>query len=118
MIRLAQNYNHGSLSLGVIAKEEKISLGYLERLAAKLKICQLVKSSKGVNGGYVLSRSPKNISVKEIFEALEGTIAPFYCAEPKNFCGKKDCLAKLVWQKLDKEIKRTLDKITLSELVR
>ena len=117
MIRLAKNYKQGSLSLATIAKEEKISLGYLERLVAKLKSKGLVKSSKGIKGGYILSRQPKQISIKEIFEALEGSIAPFYCVEPKNFCSRKNCSARVVWEKLDGEIKKTLGKITLKDLI-
>ena len=115
MISLAKNYNKGSLSLATIAKKEGISLGYLERLMAQLKAKKLVQSTKGVKGGYVLAKAPSKISVKEILEALEKTLSPFYCVDIK--CSK-NCGAKKVWQKLDVAIKDTLTKMTLADLIK
>jgi len=116
MIQLARNYNKGNLSLATIAKKENISLGYLEKSMVQLKAKKLVKSTKGVKGGYVLARAPSKISIKEILEALEGTLSPFHCIDIK--CPSEDCGARKVWQKLDREIKRTLEKMTLKELIK
>ena len=118
MIQLADNYNQGSLSLKKIAESEKLSLGYLEAIAAKLKSQKLIKSTKGVNGGYQLTREPKDISIKEIFVALEGTISPFYCAEPERICKVKNCGARKVWEILNIEISKTLDKMKLKDLIK
>jgi len=117
MIQLARNYKKGSLSLTKIAKSEGISLGYLERLVAQLKNKDLVKSLRGVSGGYSLSRSPQKISIREIFEALEGSLAPYYCAEMGSKC-LRDCGARQVWQKLDEAIMTTLSKIKLNDLTK
>lgn len=118
MIRLAQSYKTGSLSLAKIARSEGISLGYLERLAVKLKKEGLIKSSKGVNGGYSLSRDPRKISIQQILEALEGTVAPFYCAEVTNPCPVETCPARKVWQRLDTEIRKTLSRMSLAEVIK
>ncbi|MFC1598776.1 RrF2 family transcriptional regulator [Patescibacteria group bacterium] len=112
----------GFYSLAQIAKEEKISLAYLERLFAKLKKAQIVKSQKGVNGGYKLAKPLNNVSVKDIFIALEGSLSPYNCAclDLQSICKstKCSCNVKTVWQKLEKEINKTLQSIKLSNLVK
>jgi Rrf2 family protein len=116
MANLARNFDSSYYSLGKIAKEEKISLAYLERLFAKLKKAELVTSEKGVNGGYRLSKNPKQIRVGDIVVALEGSLSPFACID-NNLCKQKGCGAKIVWKKLAIAIKKTLDEMTLDELV-
>lgn len=116
MVSLAKNYNEQSYSLNKIAKEEKISLAYLERLMAKLKKAKLITSVKGASGGYRLSRKPEQIKISEIIETLENTLSPFTCLDNKN-CQKKNCGAKMVWKKLDTAIRKTLDEITLDSLI-
>ncbi|MFA6534169.1 MAG: Rrf2 family transcriptional regulator [Patescibacteria group bacterium] len=118
MIQLARHYRGGSLSLGEISRREKISLGYLEKIMASLKSAKLVDSAAGIKGGYMLTESPAKISIKEIFEALEGSVTPFACAEAESFCTAKDCGARLVWQKLNQAIKKTLKQITLAEIIK
>ncbi|MCX6744349.1 MAG: Rrf2 family transcriptional regulator, partial [Candidatus Parcubacteria bacterium] len=60
------------------------------------------------------------ISVKDIFTALEGSLAPYICAGLGGLCGKEgcDCQTKVVWQKLDQGISKTLNNIKLSDLIK
>lgn len=120
MVKLARNCQKGPYSLHKLAKEEKISLSYLERLFGKLKRADLVKSTKGLKGGYELARSPKNIKVGEIFEVLEGSLAPFFCVTEKGMliCKSKHCAGKRVWQKLEQDIKKSLNSISLANLIK
>ena len=107
-------------SLAKIARQEGISLNYLEKLMAKLKKARLVKSAKGMRGGYFLARAVDKIKVKEIISALEGTLAPFYCVSvqgKKNTC-PRSCLTQRVWVKLYKEIIKTLNHISLADLIK
>lgn len=119
LVNLAQQ--KGYYSLAQIAKEEKISLAYLERLFAKLKKSGLVISQKGVNGGYKIAKPLNNISVKDVFVALEGDISPYNCncLDLSTIC-KTDCKCnvKIVWQKLETEICKTLDSIKLKDLIK
>ncbi len=120
LVNLAQK--KGYYSLAQIAKEEKISLAYLERLFAKLKKSGLVISQKGIKGGYKLANPLNQVSVKDIFVALEGDIAPYNCncLSLQSICktAKCSCNIKAVWQKLEKEISKTLESIKLSELIK
>lgn len=120
MAVLARVKGEGPISLAQIAKKEHISQPYLERLFARLKADDLVKSAKGVSGGYLLARKPKKISIFEIVEALEGPLAVFYCLLDENTkvtCSHRECLTKKVWHELQKNIIHTLRKFTLADLI-
>lgn len=119
MTRLAQKYPKKE-SLSNIALRENLPEKYLERLASTLKKGGLIESIKGVNGGYQLTKNPKRISVGEIIEVLEGTIAPMKCAETKLQncgCADCDCSTRQVWVKLEKQIRKTLYSMKLSDLI-
>jgi Rrf2 family protein len=116
MVNLAKNYPHRK-NIKQIGREEKISLKYLEKLMGKLKKNNLVKSQKGKSGGYALNQNPKLQSVGPIIEILEGSIAPMKCAESdhSSYC---NCPSSQVWIELGRQIKKTLYKIKLSDLIR
>jgi Rrf2 family protein len=120
MVILAKATSKEPVSLTQISKQQHISQSYLEHIFAKLKANDLVKSIKGVSGGYVLTRTPKQINVFEIVEALEGPLAVFYCMSHENdsvACNAKGCLTKQVWHELQKNIIKTLRKFKLADLV-
>jgi len=118
LISLAKHQTEQPYSLAKIAKEQKISLAYLERLFAKLKKANLVKSEKGMKGGYSLVRPANRISVKEILIALEGKLSPYICSDLNNICKVNFCSVKLVWQKLENAMNKTLESIKLVDLIK
>ena len=118
LISLAKHQKEQPYSLAKIAKEQKISLAYLERLFAKLKKANLVKSAKGMKGGYSLVKPANRISVKEILIALEGKLSPYICSDLNNICKVHLCSVKFVWQKLEDSMNKTLESIKLSQLVK
>lgn len=120
MIRLAQNSSKGSVSLPSIAKVEGISLGYLERLFAKLKKAGLIKAVIGASGGYKLGQPPSRITIFEIVKVLEGEMSLFHCINEKGkiYCDKKCiCGVPLVLIKVQAAINKSLKSIKLSELI-
>lgn len=120
MICLANNFGKDSVSLATIARAEKISPKYLERLFAQLKEAKLIKAEKGSTGGYALAKDPKQINIFEIVKVLEGNMSPFHCLDEsgKIFCSSKcKCGATTVLVKVQQAVNSTLKKIKLSELV-
>lgn len=120
MIRLAENWGKGSLALSVIAKDEKISQKYLDRLFAELKKAKLVKAIKGAGGGYELAMNPSEIEIYEIIKSLEGKMSPFHCLteDGKIYCGNEcSCGATLVLVKVQQAINATLKNIKLKDLI-
>ena len=102
------------VSLASIARQEGLSLAYLERLFASLKRAGLVNSFKGLRGGYTLTRSASDISVAEIIIALEGSLYEIKCGG----CLVCGCNVHSVWDKLYKQIYQTLNSITLKSLIK
>lgn len=120
MINLAKREKSGSVSLAQIAKEEKISLKYLERLFAGLKKAGLVKAAMGAGGGYQLAKSSGKITVYDIITAVEGELNVFHCtgANKKNYCRKGcNCEVTGVLLKVEQAINTTLEDIKLKQLV-
>lgn len=112
IVHLAQSEQPKSLSS--IAKQEKISLSYLERIFSLLKKHELVTSYKGVRGGYVLSRAPEKISIGDVIRVLEGNLYQIKC----HGCSVVNCCVNTVWMKLGKQIESTLDSINLKSLIK
>jgi len=117
---LVTNYGKKPYSLAKIAKAEKISLAYLERLFAQLKKANLVVSSKGMAGGYQLAQKPSQIAVLDVLGALEGNISVFRCLNNsgKVVCSLKSCPSAKVYQKVQKAINKSLKSMTLNDLIK
>jgi Rrf2 family transcriptional regulator, cysteine metabolism repressor len=119
MIVLAENWGDDNLSLATIAKEEGISVKYLERIFSILKKEKLIISEKGVNGGYTLAQDPRKVSIYSIVRALEGKMTPFHCLDEtgKVYCSTKcNCGATSVLVKVQEAINSTLKSINLNNL--
>lgn len=115
MVNLAKNEDQ-TKNIKLIAKEESISIKYLERLLNVLRKHDLVESFKGTNGGYTLKKSANKTTVAEIIIALEGPIAPMKCVG--KFCHMENsCSSKIVWEILGAQIEKTLYNIKLSDLI-
>lgn len=119
MIMLGKNWPK-NISLSKIAKEEKISLKYLERLFSKLKKAKLISAEIGAGGGYVLTNNPQNISIYKIIEALEGKMSLFYCLDKrgKTQCNQRcTCNVTKVLSKVQIAISKSLKSMTLADLI-
>lgn len=115
------------ISLAEIAEHDGMPLAYLEHLVARLRKAGLVDSRRGSRGGYLLARSPSEITMAEVVEALEGSIAPIECisqaADGSIVCSRESdpghvCPTKLLWTRVRGAIVRTLQDTTLADLVR
>ena len=79
MLSLALHYDKGTLALKSIAREQDISEKYLEQIINPLTKSGLVKSYRGAQGGYILTREPKDITIGEVLRILEGSLSPVDC---------------------------------------
>ena len=126
MVELGRREGQGPVSLAEIAEAEFLPLPYLEHLTARLRRAGLVESKRGAHGGYMLARPADRISMAEIVEALEGSIAPVECitagTDSHMMCSHEHdpggvCTTKVLWTKVQGSIVRTLQETSLSELV-
>lgn len=119
MIDLADYSEEMPQSIACIAARQSISDSYLEQLMAKLKKAGLITSIRGAQGGYVLAKPSKEISVGDILRALED-LSPVNCVGLKGeqTCGGSDtCVTRNVWKRIDDSIQHAVDSIFLNELV-
>lgn len=120
MFDLAQNYGNGPIPLNNIAQRNNISEHYLEQLIAVLRKSGLVKSIRGSQGGYILSKPPESITIGDIIRVLEGPIAPVDCvseAEPEQCANAEFCITRNIWAKVRDSVAQVLDSITLADMV-
>ena len=105
-------------SVSSIAARQFISENYLERLIAMLKKAGIVNSLRGAQGGYVLARPAKEISVGEVLRALEGDLNPVDCSEiDGSLCeGPDTCVTNFVCKRISDSIKQAVDNLMISEL--
>lgn len=121
MLNLAQRYRggDGAVILKEISDQEEISIRYLEQIIIPLKLGKLVKSTRGAGGGYTLARSPAEITLCEILEALEGTCCLVECVEDPDFCNRVQvCPTYEVWAGATRVLKDYFDGITLQDLIK
>ncbi|MDU4960631.1 MAG: Rrf2 family transcriptional regulator [Sporomusaceae bacterium] len=123
MYDLALHYGQGPISLKSVALRQGISEHYLEQLMSTLRRAGFVKSVRGAQGGYTLTREPAVISVGDIIRIMEGPIAPVDCllsdASDNDYCDRAGvCVTRNVWLKVRDSINQVLDSITLDDLCR
>jgi len=119
MVGLALHYGNGPSFLKDVAKAEEIPQKYLTQLVIPLKAKGLLSATRGAHGGYALARHPKEITLKEIVEVLEGDLMPIDCSKNVHECRRVSlCVTRDVWAQVSAKIAQTLKAITLEDLVR
>lgn len=119
MIYLGLNYGKEHVLLKDISAAEDISEKYLSQIIIPLKNVRLVNSFRGASGGYSLAKNPKDISVKDIVQVLEGKVSLVDCVDNPNGCSRlSQCVTRDLWCSLSKKILDTLSSITLEDLVK
>lgn len=117
LAELAAAYPDRIVPLKQIAESQHLSVKYLEHIMTALKIAGLVRPVRGTHGGFVLARSPTNITLREVFEALEGSLAPVHCVDDPQSCPIEDvCPTRETWCELRDALANVLERTTLQHL--
>ena len=119
LVDLAEHQGSGFAALKDIAKRQGISKKYLEQIVPVLNNGGLLRTNRGFQGGYALSRTPDKYTVGEILRLTEGSLAPVDCAGQDEIeCARSDeCAVLFVWQGLYKVINEYLDSVTLQDIL-
>ena len=101
-----------------IAKNQHISLKYLDSIISALKIKGLVANSKGRGSGYRLTREPKYITMLDVYTAFE-QIVVVECINNKSICERAthECKAKNYWMEFSIEFRQLLYKKNLEQII-
>ncbi|RBP53628.1 Rrf2 family transcriptional regulator [Arenicella xantha] len=117
MMDLALHAKLDRVSLVDIAERQKISFSYLEQLFRSLRQAELVVSSRGAKGGYMLARDAKEISLADILIAADEKIN-LACGGGNTCDDTQPCLTHNLWTNLSREFFEFLNSKKLSDLVR
>lgn len=111
MLTLANDYGRTKRSVKSVATERGVSDLYLEQIVASLKKADLVKSTRGAYGGYELNRPPEEISVGELFKAVEENIV---AVELDDKDGKAE---RFLWKRIRDAVSDVLDHTSLKDMI-
>ena len=116
LIDLGVRYGEGPVSARGVAERQGIPLKFLEQLLAAMRKAGLVSACRGAHGGFTLTREPACISVLEVVEALEGSLAPTSC-DGGQLCGRSGaCAAAGVWSKATEALRNVFTTTSIGDL--
>lgn len=119
MLDIALNDAKTPVRIKDIAERQQISDKYLEQIVSSLNKAGFVKSLRGPQGGYRLTKKSEEYTVGMILRLIEGSLAPVACLDDDiNNCTRADrCPTLILWEKLYDAISEVVDNITLADLI-
>jgi Rrf2 family protein len=115
---LARRRSDSPVQLKSIAKACDVSEAFLAKIFQMLSQEKIIKSHRGVKGGFSLGREPEEITLREVVEVCEGGIALNHCLRRVNRCeNADDCVISHVWVEAQAALTRTLDRTNLRDIV-
>jgi Rrf2 family protein len=118
VLHLAQMKNGDRTSTGAVAKEQRIPPSFLAKIVSQLSITGLVHTSRGARGGITLARDPKEITLLEVVEAIDGPIQLNECVGDNGVCTfDNDCPIRSVWCEAQDELVARLRKTDFAQLL-
>jgi Rrf2 family iron-sulfur cluster assembly transcriptional regulator len=117
MLDLALHCEEGPVSLADISSRQEISLSYLEQLFSRLRRNELVSSTRGPGGGYVVARPLAEVAVADIVLAVNESVDATQCSGQKNCHQHGRCLTHDLWESLSQQVEEFLRGISLHDLI-
>ncbi len=117
---LAVNSKGEPVSVASIAQRQNISGNYLESIFSTLKKAGVIKSIKGVNGGYVLREDAQDIGIGDILRILEGDLSIIDSedeADGSDIGSLKSCIEHSVWDVVSNRIDQVVNSMTLEDII-
>jgi len=120
-VHLAKRHGDGPVTGREIAARERLPADYVEQILLRLRRADVVISTRGAKGGYMLSRDPVDLSVREVISASElGTFDLHCISHPvaeERCSDSQNCSIRPVWQMLQQRIDDALESVRLSDLL-
>lgn len=118
MLDLALHEGQGAILLKDIAQRQNLSEKYLWSLIAPLKAAGFVRSMRGAKGGYMLTKTPAEITLKDIVTTLEGNLCLVDCVCDSDFCDRRaQCISHTVWREISDSIAVIFERLTLATML-
>ena len=118
MLELALRHEQGATSLNEIAAAQGLPEKYLEALFSTLRSAGLIRGQRGSQGGYMLARSPADITLRDVFDVFEGPEPFVPCTADPSVCERwAGCVTQEVWAQMYQASMHVLASTTLADLV-
>lgn len=115
---LARRQDETPVQLKVIAGSCEVSEAFLAKIFQMLAQAGIVKSHRGVKGGFSMGRDPKDITLREIVEVSEGGIVLNHCLRKVDPCRDADnCAVAGVWKEAQGALTGALDRTSLADVI-
>jgi Rrf2 family protein len=120
-VHLARRAGDGPVTGRDIAAREKLPADYVEQILLRMRRADIVTSTRGARGGYVLARSADSITVRDVIQASELSTFDLHCVnhpvDAVRCAVAEDCSIRPVWMLLQQRIDEVLDSVRLSDLL-
>lgn len=118
VLHLARAGNSERSATSVIAREQNIPPSFLAKIISQLSIAGLLHTSRGARGGVTLARDPRDITLLEVVEAIDGPIQLNECVGNNGACTfDADCPIKPVWCDAQDELVKRLRDTNFADLI-
>ena len=118
VLYLAEQDGAGRAPTSLIAREQKIPPSFLAKIVSQLSVAGMVQTSRGARGGVSLAREPKDISLLEVVEAIDGPITLNECVSDPSVCSfGDDCPVHSVWCGVQENLVRELAATSFADLM-
>lgn len=112
------NHEVPRMSMKEISEAQHIPQNYLAKIMRRMVERGLIRSMVGPEGGYFLRKDPKDINLRDIYEAVEGEIRVIDCMDQDEVCALyENCTQLPVWDKLKVSMIKLLEKTSLDDLL-
>ena len=106
------------VSVREVAERQQISAKYLENIFRSLCSAGLLNVKRGKQGGFLLAKPPRDISLKDLCEQLEGSLAPVDCVDDPGRCPMADtCPTRDAWVEVHQAILNVLERTSIQQLI-
>lgn len=117
-LELAHHSDETPQSATSIAEQYSLPVSFIEKILHELRHAGIVSSKQGRTGGYYLARSPEQISVRNVLEALGESLDLVGCLSSESHCELTDCCpTQGAWRHIDTRFKNLLDSLSLQSLL-
>lgn len=117
VLYLAQLGPDQKASTSQIAEEKDIPLSFLAKIIAQLSVAGLLQTMRGARGGVTLARSPEEINLLDVIEAIDGPILINECVNDNYQCSQHGCPMRGIWQEAQSDLVSRLKSTTFSQVM-
>lgn len=117
MMDLGLRQNDGPVTLAAISRRQQVSVTYLEQLFVKLRLSELVRSTRGPGGGYSLAHNPADITVGDIIASVDEATDGKPCGKGNDRCEGKLSMTDDLWSQANVRMAEFFNSVTLQKLI-